>query len=128
IVLDEYGGTAGLITVEDILEEIVGDLADEYDTDVEQPLQVLEERTVLEVNGRTRVAEVNEALQAPVLVENDDYDTVAGYVFSRLGRIPLQGEKVEVDGLEFTVLRGDQRRIDRLRLRVLSPQRTGAPA
>jgi CBS domain containing-hemolysin-like protein len=121
IVLDEYGGTAGLITVEDILEEIVGDLADEYDEE-EEPLTVADDKNIIEVSGRARIDEVNAVLEAAELPEHDDYDTVAGYVFSRLGRIPPVGEKVEVDGMEFTVLRGDARRIDRLQLRVLLPE------
>lgn len=123
IVLDEYGGTAGLITVEDILEEIVGDIDDEYDDDEEQPLlRVLDEPGCLEASGRTRVDEINEHLADHELPERDDYDTVAGYVFSRLGRIPAVGETFVSDGVQFTVLRGDARHLGRLRLRVLHLQ------
>ncbi|MEZ5963001.1 MAG: hemolysin family protein [Planctomycetota bacterium] len=128
IVLDEYGGTAGLITVEDILEEIVGDLDDEFDEVEEATLAVAQDRSVIEVSGRARIAEVNEFLGSTELPEHDDYDTLAGYVFSRLGRIPPVGERVEIEGVEFTVLRGDARRIDRLRLRVLLPERSDTVA
>jgi len=127
IVLDEYGGTAGLITVEDILEEIVGDLADEFDDEEEAELTVADDKSVVEVSGRARIADVNAALGGAELPEHDDYDTLAGYVFSRLGRIPKVSERVELDGIEFTVLRGDARRIDRLRLRVLLPERSDTP-
>jgi CBS domain containing-hemolysin-like protein len=128
IVLDEYGGTAGLITVEDILEEIVGDIDDEHDDDDEESaLRVVAEQSIVEVSGRARITEVNTALGAAGLPQHDDYDTVAGYLFSKLGRIPLVGEKAEVDGVEFTVLRGDARRIDRLRLRVLQSERSDSP-
>lgn len=127
IVLDEYGGTAGLITVEDILEEIVGDLTDEYDED-EEPLTVADDKTVIEVSGRARIQEVNAALGTTQLPEHDDYDTIAGYVFSKVGRIPPVSDRVAVNGVEFTVLRGDARRIDRLRLRVMLPERSDTPA
>jgi CBS domain containing-hemolysin-like protein len=132
VVLDEYGGTAGLITVEDILEEIVGDLADESgapsDVQAERAIDVLDGHGVVEASGRSRIAEVNAACPGVDLPAHDDYDTIAGYLFSRLGRIPPVGESVSVDGVEFTVLRGDARRIDRLRLRVLAPERSDAPA
>ncbi len=128
IVLDEYGGTAGLITVEDILEEIVGDIEDEYDEDEEQPLRVLDEPGCLEASGRTRVDEINEHLADHELPERDDYDTVAGYVFSRLGRIPVVDETFVSDGIQFTVLRGDARHVARLRLQVLHPQTTDSPS
>lgn len=129
VVLDEYGGTSGIITVKDILEEIVGDIADEYGADEDQPLlRVLDEPGTLEASGRTRVNDLNEHLADHELPEHDDYDTIAGYVFSQLGRIPSVGETFVSDGIQFTVLRGDARHLGRLRLRLLHPQTSDSPA
>lgn len=114
VVLDEYGGTAGLITMEDVLEEIVGDIADEYDQPPAVLLKRLDERTA-EVDGRMRIDEINEALGLRIS-EQENYDTVAGLVFSELGYIPSVGEKVERNGASFTVLAADERKITRLRV------------
>jgi magnesium and cobalt exporter, CNNM family len=121
VVLDEYGGTAGLITIEDILEEIVGDISDEYDTDEEEPIKVIEDQRVIEVSGKARVEEANTMLEHRV-PEGDDYDTVAGFVFNHLGRIPEVGTKFETDGIKYEVLRANGRRIGRLRLTLMQPQ------
>lgn len=115
IVLDEYGGTAGLITIEDILEEIVGDISDEYDPDEEDPIKVIEEGRIIEISGMARVDEVNELL-GNVIPDSNEYDTVAGYVFSSLGKIPKSGEIHSGDALEVHVLSADERRINRMRL------------
>ncbi len=123
IVLDEYGGTAGLISIEDIMEEIVGDISDEYDLEEEEPIKVVEEGRVLEISGRTRVDDVNHRLHTG-MSENGDYDTIAGYVFSHLGRIPKVGETFQLDGVEFNVLRADDRRLGRLRVAALAGQST----
>jgi CBS domain containing-hemolysin-like protein len=122
IVLDEYGGTAGLITIEDILEEIVGDISDEYDPEEEAAIKVLEDRRVIEVSGRTRVEEANDALQDEPIPEGGDYDTVGGFVFAHLGRIPEVGAAFESGGIEYRVLSTNGRRIGRLRLTRLMPQ------
>lgn len=117
VVLDEYGGTAGLVSIEDVLEEIVGEITDEYDPDEEIPIKVIEEHRVVETSGRVRIEEINEVL--PVSIpETEDYDTVAGFVFTSLDRIPRVHEQVEIGGVEFEVLDGDDRRINRLRLTV----------
>jgi CBS domain containing-hemolysin-like protein len=118
IVLDEYGGTAGLITIEDILEEIVGEIDSEHDRKTEGPVKVSSDG-VIEVNAKMRVAEVNERFGLS-LEENEDYDTLGGFVFSHLGRVPPLGDVFITDGVEFTVLKADARRIGRLRLRILS--------
>jgi CBS domain containing-hemolysin-like protein len=115
VVLDEYGGTAGLITLEDLLEEIVGDISDEYDFEQEEPIQVIEHGRIVEISGKARVDEVN-AVLGIVIPADGEYDTVAGYLFTLLGKIPKVGEVHVADGVEFRVLRGDDRRIDRLRL------------
>ncbi|MGE0145412.1 MAG: hemolysin family protein [Planctomycetota bacterium] len=120
IVLDEYGGTAGVVTIEDVIEEIVGDIEDEYDPVIEQPIKVVEEGSVIEVSGRTRVDEANEHLEDRI-PEGDDYDTVAGWVFTSIGRIPQAMEELVVDGLAIQILEADDRRIGRMRLTLVRP-------
>ncbi len=115
IVLDEYGGTAGLISIEDILEEIVGDISDEFDVEEEEPIVVTSDARIVELSGRARVDEVNEMVGCDI-EENPEYDTVAGFVFTKLGKIPAKGEVVELDGLEIEILESDDRRINRMRL------------
>ena len=97
IVVDEYGGTAGLVTLEDLLEEIVGEITDEYD--VEEPRVEKLPNGTLRVPGRTPIDEVNEELD--VHLPDDEWDTVGGLVFFTLGHVPEEGECVTVDGLEF---------------------------
>jgi len=122
VVLDEYGGTAGIITIEDILEEIVGDINDEYDADDEEaPVKVVEEGRVVEVSARERVEDVNECLGIE-LPEDGDYDTIAGFVFSELGRIPKVGESFACHGAEFRILSGDDRSLGRMRVVALESQ------
>ena len=127
IVLDEYGGTAGLVTIEDVLEEIVGEIEDEYDPVIEQPIKVVEEGRVIEVSGRTRVDEANDHL-ADRIVEGDDYDTVAGWVFTSLDRIPATDEVCTIDSIEIRILEADDRRIARMRLTLPTPESTTEPA
>lgn len=120
VVLDEYGGTAGLVSIEDVLEEIVGEISDEYDRPEEDPIRPVDETTV-EVEGRLRVAELNDALELQ-LPEDEDYDTVAGFAVAHLGYIPSEGETFAARGAEFTVLRADERKIIRLRVKKLPPE------
>jgi CBS domain containing-hemolysin-like protein len=120
LVLDEYGGTAGLVTIEDTLEEIVGDISDEYDLDEEQQIRVISERTA-EIDGRLHVDELNDELGLE-LPEDEDYDTAAGFVIAQLGYIPHTGESFVEDGVEFVVLDADERKISRLRVRRLVQQ------
>ncbi len=122
IILDEYGGTAGLVTIEDVLEEIVGDIADEYDKAVgAAPLSRIDDRTA-EVDGRFRVDELNDELKLH-LPEDEDYDTIAGFVFSELGYIPTVDETLESHGVKVTVLAADERKISRLKIELLEPDR-----
>lgn len=118
IVLDEYGGTAGLVTIEDILEELVGDIVDEYDEDEPAILTRIDPQTV-DIDARMRVDEINEVLGIS-LPEEDDFETVGGFVFSTLGRIPHAGERCTHGNVEIEVIDAEPRRINRLRLRVLS--------
>ncbi len=114
VVLDEYGGTAGLVTIEDVLEEIVGNISDEYDRPEPALMNRLDGQTA-EIDGRLHIDDLNDAMQLEI-PEDEDYDTVAGCVFSELGYIPEPGEQVTIDGAEFTILAADDRRITRLRV------------
>jgi CBS domain containing-hemolysin-like protein len=116
LVLDEYGGTAGLVTIEDILEEIVGEIQDEYDTEALPFLHLIDEHTA-ELDARVHIDEFNEALDVHI-PESDDYETVGGFLFSSLGRIPKPGETLHHQNILFKVLSADERRIKRLRVEI----------
>jgi CBS domain containing-hemolysin-like protein len=117
VVLDEYGGTAGIATIEDVLEEIVGSIADEYDSDEPEEMKQIDDTTV-EVDGRMRIGELNDAVGLE-LPDDEDYDTVAGFVFAELGYIPQVGERLDSHAAKFTVLAADERKIIRLRVQRL---------
>ena len=119
IVLDEYGGTAGLVTIEDILEELVGEITDEHDATVPQDLERIDDRTV-EVNARMKIPDLNYQLGLS-LPEDQDYETIGGFVFSTLGKIPTVGERCEYDGVAIQVLGAEPRRVTRVRLTFNSP-------
>lgn len=118
IVLDEYGALAGLITIEDLIEEIVGELRDEYDTDEEDEIQLLHE-SVYKVLGSTPLDDIAETLNIPL--ESDDYDSIAGHVINLLQHFPDVGETAEDQYAIYTVLKVDGNRIDKLKLE-LKPQ------
>jgi len=117
IVVDEYGGTAGLVTIEDLLEEIVGEIEDEYDR-VEQTIVRISENEAL-LDGRVGIDDLNELFETQV--KNEDYDTVGGCVFHHLGRVPAVGDEVETGGVKMTVLSVDGHRVKRLRVLRLPP-------
>src|SRR5437667_2615358 len=118
IVVDEYGGTAGLVTLEDLIEELVGEIVDEYD--VEDPaFEPLPDGDV-RVNGRMPIDEVNELLHAEL--PEGDWDTVAGLVFNLLGHVPTEGEAVEFNGHRLRAEKVQGRRIGRVRITRLAPQ------
>jgi CBS domain containing-hemolysin-like protein len=114
IVVDEFGGTAGLVTLEDLLEELVGEITDEYDVE-EVPPERLDDGTLV-VNARMPVDEVNELLQHSDLPEGDDWDTVGGLLYSLLGHVPEEGESAEVDGFRLVAEKVQGRRIGRVRI------------
>ncbi len=118
IILDEYGGTAGICTIEDLLEQIVGDISDEYDRDEPDEVKRISDN-VAEIDSRMYVDDLNDALGLE-LPEDEDYDTVAGFVFSELGYIPQVGETLEAHGARFSVLAADERKIIRLRVERLA--------
>ena len=113
IVLDEYGGTAGLITIEDVLEQIVGKISDEHDKSAPPQMKKLSERSA-EVDARMRIVELNHAMSLEIPQEG--YDTVAGFIFSELGYIPSAGEMLEKHQARFTVLAADARKISRVKV------------
>jgi len=117
VVLDEYGGVSGLVTMEDVLEEIVGEIVDEYDKDLVDGIKEIDQRTA-EVLGKVHVDEINERL-ALKLPEDRDVDTIAGFVFSELGHVPAVGEEVVSNNVRITVLEATARRIERVRLEIL---------
>jgi CBS domain containing-hemolysin-like protein len=120
VVIDEYGGTAGLVTIEDLLEQIVGDIQDEYDLEKERLTE--EPDGAIVADGRLPIEELEEYFN--IVVERDKFETVGGLIFHLTGRIPLAGEVVESDTLVLTVLEADERRIAKVRIvrRELGPQ------
>jgi CBS domain containing-hemolysin-like protein len=114
IVLDEYGGTAGLVTIEDVLEELVGEIVDEHDEPAAARIHRIDAQTA-EVDARVRVEELNAALGLS-LPEDDAYDTIAGYVFSRMGRIPRAGETLADGALRLEVVSATDRTLGRVRI------------
>jgi magnesium and cobalt exporter, CNNM family len=116
IVVDEYGGTAGLVTIEDLLEEIVGEIRDEYD--VESDSIVDEGNDQFVFSGKVDIDEVAERLK--VQIEREGFETVGGYLLTHLGRVPAVGEEVDIDGLHVEVLGVERRRINKVRVSKVS--------
>ena len=111
IVLDEYGSTAGLVTLEDLLEEIVGEIRDEYDEDEEEPIREFQPGREYEVLGSAKLDDVNEALGTKL--ESEDYDSVGGYIIEQLDCLPREGESVTLeDGMHLVVDELDKNRIE----------------
>jgi CBS domain containing-hemolysin-like protein len=123
IVLDEYGGTAGLVTLGDIVREIVGNVPDEFAKDAPQPVRRLPNGTA-EVDAALRVSEVNAELAIDI-PEDEGYETLAGFVLSELGHFPKRGERCVVDGIEYTVIEASERRVRKVSIRRLA-QRASA--
>ncbi len=112
IVVDEYGGTAGLVTIEDLLEEIVGEIRDEYDVESEPIVDEGGGRLVF--SGRVNIDEVVQRLN--VDIEREGFETVGGYLLSHIGRVPAVGERFEMDGLAVEILDVERRRINKVRM------------
>jgi magnesium and cobalt transporter len=119
IVVDEYGGVAGLVTIEDVLEQIVGDIEDEYDFDESADNIVLDNTGRYRVKALTEIEDFN--LKFGTAFASEAYDTIGGLVIHRLGRLPKRGETLDVDGMRLQVLRADSRRVHTL---LIDPQRT----
>ncbi|MCC7008976.1 MAG: HlyC/CorC family transporter [Acidobacteria bacterium] len=117
MVVDEYGGTAGLVTVEDVVEELVGEIRDEYDSDAEPIVREGEDAYVF--SGKVGIGEMTDRLG--IEIEDGGFETVGGYVLARAGRVPAVGERVDADGLEVEVLEAERRRIHKVRVRRRQP-------
>jgi len=113
IVVDEYGGVAGLLTIEDVLEQIVGDIGDEYDIDEGEGIRKEADRSWT-VPALTRIEDFNQAFSTRF--SDEEFDTIGGLVLHELGRMPRRGEAVHIGGLEIKVMRADRRRIETLRV------------
>jgi len=112
VVLDEYGGTAGIVTLEDILEELVGEITDEYEEKPQEPVRKIDQHTI-EADARMYVDDLNDQFELN-LPDDEDYDTIGGFVFSRLGYIPKTGESFDYQNLNFTISSAEPRRINRI--------------
>jgi CBS domain containing-hemolysin-like protein len=124
IVVDEYGGTAGVVTLEDLIEELVGEIVDEYD--VEEPPVVRLDNGGFSVSARLAVDELEELTEAHL--PTGEWDTVGGLLFNVLGRVPVEGESVEVGGLTMVAERVEGNRVGRIRVVPLAPASSSAPA
>jgi magnesium and cobalt transporter len=125
IVVDEYGGVAGLITIEDVLEQIVGEIEDEYDFDETEDNILQDKSGRFRVKAVTEIADFNDSFGTAF--SDDEFDTVGGLVIKRFGRVPKRGESVVLDGFSFQVLRADSRKIHSLMVDRVKPSVTAAP-
>jgi magnesium and cobalt transporter len=126
IVVDEYGGIAGLLTIEDVLEEIVGEIEDEHDDEEVEFIRPDGDRNgkpSYAVRALTRIEDFNEYFECEL--DDEEYDTVGGLVMHELGRLPRRGEKVHFGGFEFAVIKADKRRIDALQVQRLGEASSG---
>jgi len=112
IVVDEYGGVAGMVTIEDVLEQIVGDIEDEYDFDETEDNIIRDVQGRYRVKALTEIADFNEVLETEF--SDEEFSTIGGLVVSKLGHMPKRGEQISFEGLSFTVLRSDSRRLHSL--------------
>lgn len=112
LVVDEYGGVSGLVTIEDVLEQIVGEIEDEYDFDETEDNIIQDRAGGYRVKAVTEIADFNEALGTEF--SDEEFDTVGGLVVSKFGRLPKRGESIVLDGVKFNVLRADSRRLHTL--------------
>jgi magnesium and cobalt transporter len=120
IVVDEYGGVSGLVTIEDVLEQIVGDIEDEYDFDESHDNIIPEANGKFRVKAQTEIADFNE--QFGTAFPDDEFDTVGGLVLRAFGRLPKRGETTAMEGLRFRVLRVDSRRLYTLQVERVAPK------
>jgi CBS domain containing-hemolysin-like protein len=124
IVVDEYGGTAGLVTVEDVVEELVGEIRDEYDVEAEPVVREQDDCYVF--SAKVATSELVDRLK--VEIEDGEFETVGGYVLARVGRVPAVGERLAFDGLDVEILEAERRRIHKVRVRRQPAAPAGAEA
>jgi magnesium and cobalt transporter len=109
LVVDEYGGVSGMVTIEDVLEQIVGDIADEYDFDEDVDNIIRQDDAHWRIKADTEIADFNEALGTDF--SDEDYDTIGGLILKAAGQLPKRGERIQIGEWQFTVLRADSRRL-----------------
>lgn len=114
VVVDEFGGTAGLITIEDLIEELFGEIRDEYDEAEEKMIKKLSDDSFI-LNGKVEIDILNE--EYDLKIPEGDYETIAGYIMYKIGRIPLKGESFHIDDNQFLILRSDKTKIDLVKLK-----------
>ncbi|MEO7193127.1 MAG: hemolysin family protein [Vicinamibacterales bacterium] len=117
IVVDEYGGTAGIVTVEDVVEELVGEIRDEYDVEAEPIVRESDDTFVF--SAKVGIGEMSERLG--VTIDDGEFETVGGFVLARVGRVPAVGERFDIDELNVEILEAERRRIHKVRIRRLTP-------
>jgi CBS domain containing-hemolysin-like protein len=120
VVLDEYGGTAGIVTLEDILEELVGEITDEYEEIPTEPIKKIDQNTI-EADARTYIDDINDQCEMD-LPEDEDYETIGGFVFARLGYIPKTGESFDHKNLKFTITSAEARSVKRVKIQKTTEQ------
>ena len=125
IVVDEYGGVAGLVTIEDVLEQIVGDIEDEFDFDETEANIVEDSKGLFRVKAQTELIDFNEELGTNF--SSEDFDTVGGLVLAHLGRLPKGGETLRIGNLNITILRSDSRRLQLLKVEKVKKLNAGSP-
>lgn len=122
IVVDEYGGTAGLVTLEDLLEEIVGEIQDEFD--VEEPLFTRKDKNTIEADARINIHDLNELLEVELL--SDGFETLGGFIFNQMGKVPEEGEEIEYDDLTFIIKEVSRQRISKVQIQKKSGSKSNS--
>jgi magnesium and cobalt transporter len=117
IVVDEYGGVAGMVTIEDVLEQIVGDIEDEYDYDEDEDNIILQSEGHYRVKALTEIADFNEVIGTAF--SDEEFSTIGGLVVSKFGHLPKRGEAINIDNIRVTVVRADSRRLHSMKVELL---------
>ena len=125
IVLDEYGGTAGLVTIEDVLEELVGEISDEHEGSEPAMLKRLDEQTA-EADARIYIDELNRVMGLTI-PEDAGYDTLGGFISTTLGNIPASGTTFEHGGVRYTIIDAEPQKVNRVRIQILAPATEASP-
>jgi putative hemolysin len=115
IIVDEYGGVAGMLTIEDLVEEIVGEIQDEYDVERDKKIKILKDGSAL-VEGDTDIDEINEELDTEFPEKTAAFESIGGFIVNKLGRIPQNGETIEFGSSKLSVVEADERRIKKIKI------------